>query len=123
MSARRDAYDPSHVIHDRPAGLCAGAGHMVVHGNPALRAAFGDVSIGLPAREGILGLPPEAFALLDAVYARGAPLARWVRRGDEDWRMTAAPRRDPETGEVYGVAFHLRERSDLPVLRDGARLG
>jgi hypothetical protein len=90
---------------------------MVVHGNPALRAAFGDVSIGLPAREGIIGLPPEAFALLDAVYARGTPLARWVRRGDEEWRMTAAPRKDPETGEVYGVAFHLRERSDLPVLR------
>jgi hypothetical protein len=94
---------------------------MVVHGNPGLRAAFGDVSIGLPAREGILGLPPEAFALLDAVYARGTPLARWIRRDDEDWRMTAAPRRDPDSGEVYGVAFHLRERSDLPVLRDEVR--
>jgi hypothetical protein len=102
----------------RPAGLCAGLGHMVVYGNAALRAAFGDVSIGLPAREGILGLPPEAFALLDAVYARGTPLARWISRGDEEWRLTAAPRRDPETHEVYGVAFHLRERTDLPVLRD-----
>jgi hypothetical protein len=91
---------------------------MLVYGNAALRAAFGDVSIGLPAREGILGLPPEAFALLDAVYARGTPLARWIQRGDEEWRMTAAPRRDPETDEVYGVAFHLRERTDLPVLRD-----
>jgi hypothetical protein len=104
--------------HPRPAGLCAGPGHMVVHGNPALRAAFGDVSIGLPAREGIVGLPSEAFALLDAVYGQGRPLARWIRRGDEEWRLTAAPRTDPETGEVYGVAFHLRERSDLPVLRD-----
>ena len=31
--------------------------------------------------------------------------------------MTAAPRADPETGQVYGVSFHLRERSDLPVTR------
>ena len=52
--------------HERPAGLCAGPAHMVMYGNPALRAAFGDVSVGLPAREGILGLPPEAFSLLDA---------------------------------------------------------
>jgi hypothetical protein len=87
---------------------------MVVYGNPALRAAFGDVSVGLPAREGILGLPTEAFTLLDAVYARGKPLARWIDRDDEQWRMTAAPRVDPETGEIYGVSFHLRERSDLP---------
>jgi hypothetical protein len=108
--SRRNPSEPQ-----RPAGLCAGPGHMVVYGNPALRAAFGDVSVGLPAREGILGLPTEAFVLLDAVYARGKPLARWIDRDDEAWRMTAAPRIDPETGEVYGVAFHLRERSDLPV--------
>lgn len=106
----------------RPAGLCAGPGHMVVHGNPALRMAFGDVSVGLPAREGILGLPSEAFELLDAVYAQGRPLARWIRRDGVEWRLTAAPRLDPESGEVYGVAFHLRERSDLPVLRDEVRL-
>jgi hypothetical protein len=87
---------------------------MVVYGNPALRAAFGDVSVGLPAREGILGLPTEAFELLDAVFTRGKPLARWIDRADEAWRMTAAPRVDPETGQVYGVSFHLRERSDLP---------
>jgi hypothetical protein len=90
---------------------------MVVYGNPALRAAFGDVSVGLPAREGILGLPTEAFTLLDAVYMGGRPLARWIERDDEQWRMTAAPRVDPETGQVYGVSFHLRERSDLPVSR------
>jgi len=101
----------------RPAGLCTGAGHMLVYGNPALKAAFGHVVIGLPAREGILGLPAQAFDLLDAVYGRGAPLACWIERDDSEWRLTAAPRKDPETGEVYGVAFHLRERSDLPVLR------
>ena len=90
---------------------------MVVYGNPALRAAFGDVSVGLPAREGILGLPSEAFTLLDAVYQGGKPLARWIDRDDERWRMTAAPRTDPETGEIYGVSFHLREGTDLPVTR------
>ena len=78
---------------------------MVVHGNPALRAAFGDVSIGLPAREGILGLPPEAFALLDAVYGQGRPLARWIQRGDAEWRLTAAPRKDP--GDRGGVRRRL----------------
>jgi hypothetical protein len=109
---------PAAVARERPAGLCAGPAHMIVYGNPALRAAFGDVSVGLPAREGILGLPSEAFTLLDAVYQGGRPLARWIQRGDEEWRLTAAPRKDPENGEIYGVAFHLRERSDLPVLRD-----
>mgnify|MGYP000532341665 CR=1 FL=1 len=84
---------------------------------PALKAAFGSVVIGLPAREGIVGLPSQAFDLLDAVYGRGAPLACWITRDGEDWRLTSAPRKDPETGEVYGVAFHLRERSDLPVVR------
>ena len=104
--------------HERPAGLCAGPAHMVVYGNPALRAAFGDVSVGLPARDGILGLPSEACTLLDAVYQGGRPLARWIDRDGEAWRLTAAPRKDPENGEIYGVAFHLRERSDVPVLRD-----
>ena len=47
----------------------------------------------------------------------GRPLARWIRRDDEDWRLTAAPRVDPETAETYGVAFHLRARSDMPILR------
>ena len=31
-----------------------------------------------------------------------------------DWRLTAAPRVDP-AGDVYGVSFHLRAKSDLPV--------
>ncbi len=38
--------------------------------------------------------------------------------GGRDWRMTVAPRRDPGTGEVYGVAFHLRQRDDLPLVED-----
>jgi hypothetical protein len=51
--------------------------------------------------------------LLDNVLARGKPLARWIRFRGQDWRMTVAPRTDP-AGEVYGVAFHLRARSDVP---------
>jgi hypothetical protein len=30
--------------------------------------------------------------------------------------MTVTPRVDPGNGEVYGVAFHLRARSDVPVI-------
>jgi hypothetical protein len=100
----------------RPAAFCFGAGHMVMHGNAAFRAAFGDRAVGLPAREVLLDLPAQAFELLDKVFATGRPLARWIRRGQEEWRLTAAPRVDPETSEVYGVLLHLRARSDLPVV-------
>ena len=102
----------------RPAGLATGPGHVVVHGNPAFRTTFGDGAVGLPARETMLDLPPEAFALLDAVLADGRPLARWVQRADGDWRLIAIPRRDPTTAEVYGVAFHLRARSAVPIPPD-----
>jgi PAS domain-containing protein len=100
----------------RPAGFATGPGHVVVYGNPAFRAMFGEGAIGLPARETMLDLPAEAFALLDAVLADGRPLARWVERPDGTWRLTAVPRRDVETGEVYGIAFHLRARADLPIV-------
>jgi PAS domain-containing protein len=101
----------------RPAGLASGAGHVVVYGNPAFRTMFGESAVGLPARETMLDLPHEAFTLLDAVLSEGRPLARWVRRPDGDWRLIAIPRRDPETAEIHGVAFHLRARSDVPVVR------
>jgi hypothetical protein len=101
----------------RPAGLAAGPGHIVVYGNVAFRAAFGDRAVGLPARETMLDLPPEAFALLDAVFRTGRPLARWIRRDGRDWRITATPRRELGDEAVYGVAFHLRARDDLPVAR------
>lgn len=95
-----------------------GHGHVVVYGNPAFQSMFGAGAVGLPARESMLGLPGEAFGLLDAVLAEGRPLARWIDRPDGSWRLTAVPRRDPETGEVSGLAFHLRARSDLPVVAD-----
>jgi hypothetical protein len=89
---------------------------VVKYGNPAFVTIFGAQCVGLPAREGLLDLPADAFALLDVVLAQGRPFSRWLRLGEVEWRMTAAPRVDPGTNEVYGVAFHLRSRSDLPVL-------
>ncbi|MGD0123234.1 MAG: hypothetical protein ABSC46_11820 [Candidatus Limnocylindrales bacterium] len=100
----------------RPAAICRGPGHLVVHGNPAFLAAFGSRAVGMPARESLVELPPAAFALLDLVLARGKPLAKWIRFAGEDWRMTVAPRTDPGTGEVYGVTFHMRARSDVPAV-------
>jgi PAS domain-containing protein len=100
----------------RPAGFATGPAHVVVYGNSAFRTMFGIAAVGLPARETLVDLPTEAFALLDAVFTDGRPLARWIERPEGTWRLTAVPRRDPETGDVYGVAFHLRARSDLPIL-------
>jgi hypothetical protein len=116
---RRDA-DAQDGASTRPAGMCLGRGHLVVYGNRAFRLAFGDRAVGVPAREGLVGLSHDAFELLDAVLSGGRPLACWVRLGAEEWRMTAAPRTDPGTGEVYGLAFHLRARSDLPAVADAA---
>jgi hypothetical protein len=92
---------------------------MVVYGNAAFLAAFGAQCVGLPAREGLVGLPRIAFALLDLVLARGRARARWIQFRGEEWRMTVVPRHDPETRAVYGVAFHLRARSDLPIVAEG----
>jgi hypothetical protein len=97
-----------------PAGMCHGPGLVVVYGNPAFKRVFGEASVGLPAREGMLGLSRTGFTLLDAVIGQGRPLARWVRLTGETWRMTAAPRIDPGTSEVYGVAFHMRPRDPEP---------
>ncbi|HEY7131292.1 MAG TPA: hypothetical protein VH440_03520 [Candidatus Limnocylindrales bacterium] len=100
----------------RPAGIAHGPGHLVVYGNPAFREMFGDRAIGMPARETMLDLPHEAFDLLDAVLREGRPLARWIRRDGHDWRLTVVPRRETDSDEVHGVAFHLRERNDVPIL-------
>jgi hypothetical protein len=104
----------------RPAAMCRGRGHLIVYGNRAFLLAFGTRAVGLPAREGLVGLPPEAFGLLDTVFDGGRALACWLEMGGERWRMTAAPRVDPMTGEVYGVSFHLRARSDVPIVPDRA---
>jgi len=103
----------------RPAAICAGPGHLVMYANPAFIDSFGPVSVGLPAREGILGLERPAFDLLDSVYRDGRPLGRWVERDGIAWRMTAVPKLDPDTGQVAGVAFNLRERADVPLPTSG----
>lgn len=93
--------------------MCTGPGHVVVYGNQAFREVFGTHCVGLPAREGLVGLPGAGFAVLDAVLARGRPAARWLRMGGVEWRITAAPRRELGTNEVYGVSFHLRRRDEI----------
>jgi hypothetical protein len=94
--------------------MCHGPGHVVRYGNPAFIAAFGSGCLGMPAREGLVALPPAAFLLLDRVLADGRPFARWIRVAGREWRMTAVPRVDAGTGEVYGVSFHLRPREEAP---------
>ena len=101
----------------RPAGVTHGAGHLLDYGNPAFRSMFGDHAVGMPVRESMVGLPVEVFDLLDVVFREGRPLARWIHHDGEDWRLTAVPRRDVESDEVYGVAFHFRRRDDLPITR------
>ncbi len=96
------------VGRPNPAALHFGPGHVVVHGNQAFLDEFGSECLGLPAREALVTLPPEAFALMDAVLLGGKPLCRWIRTARGRSRLTIADRRDPETGEVYGVVFHLR---------------
>ena len=104
------------MMTGRPAAFCFGPGHVVVHGNPAFVSAFGESAIGLPAREILVDLHSAAFDVMDAVFEHGKPLATWLPGGDEDWRLTVAPRIDPETGETYGVSIHLRARSDVPIV-------
>jgi hypothetical protein len=94
--------------------MCHGPGHVVRYGNPAFVAAFGKACVGLPAREGLVALPSDAFTLLDAVLTKGRPFARRIRVAGKEWRMTAVPRVDAGTGEVYGVSFHLRSREEIP---------
>lgn len=81
---------------------------MIVHGNPAFIEAFGPRTIGQPAREALIGLPAKAFELMDLVYSTGKPGACAVSTADGPRRLVVAPRRDPETGEIYGVTTHLR---------------
>lgn len=91
-----------------PAAFHLGPAHRIVHGNPAFVAAFGSASIGMPAREAMTDLPRAAFELMDRVLREGRPLARRIRTPAGERRFVVVPRRDPETGETYGVATHLR---------------
>ena len=102
-----------------PAAFFLGRAHRIVHGNGAFLAAFGASSVGQPAREALVDLPSAAFDVMDAVLRSGRPLARRLVLADRPYRFVVAPRRDPETGETYGVASHLRPL-DVPTA-DAAR--
>ena len=91
-----------------PAAFHVGTGHMIVHGNGAFLEAFGPRTLGQPAREAMVGLPAKAFELMDLVLASGKAGACRVDTRLGPRRLVVAPRRDPETGETYGVTTHLR---------------
>ena len=91
-----------------PAAFHFGSGHMIVHGNAAFLEVFGPGSLGQPAREALVGLPPKAFELMDLVLQTGKAGACRVDTKLGPRRLVVAARRDPETGETYGVTTHLR---------------
>ena len=91
----------------QPVALLYGPGHVIVHGNPPFLAEFGEDAVGLPAAEALLSLPGLVFDVIQRVYVRGTPLACWIEVSGERRRLTAAPRRDSGTGDVYGVAIRL----------------
>jgi hypothetical protein len=94
-----------------------GRAHVIMHGNAWFKAAYGDSCVGQPAREAMTDLPRPGFLLMDRVLRDGRPLATRVRMPAGDRRLVVAPRRDPETGETYGVVVHLRpiaEPADRP---------
>ena len=99
---------PDKAVPPAPAAFHLGAGHRIVHGNPAFIEAFGEAAIGQPAREALLSLPPKAFALMDLVFATGKAGACQIATDEGQRRFVVAPRRDPETGDVYGVTTHYR---------------
>ena len=90
-----------------PAAFHVGPGHRIVHGNPPFVDRFGAASIGQPAREAMLGLPPKAFELMDHVLRTGkAGACRFSSTGRPS-RLVVAPRIDPVTGVPFGVTTHL----------------
>jgi PAS domain-containing protein len=92
-----------------PAAFHDGAAHIIRWANPPFAAMFGAPCVGLPAREAMTGLGRAGFQLMDRVLREGRPLARRVGTPDGERRLVVVPRRDIETGEVYGVATHLRK--------------
>jgi hypothetical protein len=93
---------------DGASALLFGPAHLVMHGNAEFKAAYGAACLGQPAREAMLDLPRVGFELMDRVLREGRPLATRVAMPGGERRLVVAARRDPETGEVYGVIVHLR---------------
>ncbi len=109
MVHRQDAPAPvpERAKNQRPVALLYGPGHVIVHGNPPFLAEFGRESVGLPAVEALLDLPPAAFNLMDLVYRQRRPLATRLTVRGSPRRLTVVPKTDIETGEVYGLAVRL----------------
>ena len=104
-----DAVDPAvRTAVPSPAAFHFGPAHVIMHGNPAFLAAYGQASVGMPAREAMTELPRAAFELMDRVYREGRPLARRLALPNGERRLVVVPRTDPETGETYGVTTHVR---------------
>lgn len=91
-----------------PAAFHDGAAHIIRWANPPFTELFGVECVGLPAREAMTGLGRAGFQLMDRVLREGRPLARRVATPEGERRLVVVPRRDIETGEVYGVTTHLR---------------
>ena len=100
------------AVPQQPAALLHSPGQRIVHGNAPFVAEFGSAAVGLPAREALPDLPATAFQVVDRVLAAGRPLACWLTVAGERRRLTVAPRRDPESGEIYGVALRLAHEAN-----------
>jgi hypothetical protein len=70
-------------------------------------AEFGAIQIGMPAAEALLDLPARVLEVVDRSMAYRKPLATWIEVHGARRRLTVAPRADPETGEIYGVAIRI----------------
>jgi hypothetical protein len=91
----------------QPVALLYGPGLRIVHVNAAFVAEFGAVPIGVPASEALVDFPTRVLEVVERSMSSGRPLATRVTIGGRPRRLTVAPRRDPETGEIYGVAIRL----------------
>jgi hypothetical protein len=96
----------AHAPVQQPVALLYGRGRQIVHANPAFVAEFGACT-GMPAEEALVDMPRIVFEVVDRAFNAGRPLATWVTIGARRRRLTVAPRRDVETGEIYGVAIRL----------------
>jgi len=98
---------PGSPAAQQPVALLYGPRHRIVHANPAFVAEFGAIQIGMPAAEALLDLPPRVLEVVDRSMASAKPLATWIEVHGARRRLTVAPRSDPETGEIYGVAIRI----------------
>lgn len=98
---------PRRSAVQQPVLLLYGLGNRIVHANPAFVEEFGAGLIGLPATEALPEWPKRVFDVIARVQDGGRPLATWVEIGGRRRRLTVAPRRDPEDGEIYGVAVRV----------------